>query len=524
MPLLDLSWTLLGASLLLSGGLGVLLVQSRSRCQATERQLAASRAQLEVQRDAAQEQALQLMALNARLDAEQARFAQLERQLAEERAERSQAQQRQQALQLQAGESRALAEAAAGRAQQLEAQLAEVKRALGERQAQFEALGERFSALDREHATLRSTLEQRELHFAEQQQLLKDSREQLKLEFEQLAGRIFEAKGQAFSQHSQQSLAALLKPFREQIDGFRAKVEDIHHKDTQQQAALAQQLLQLNELNQQITREAQELATALKGQKKMQGNWGELILENVLERSGLVQGRDFLREASFSTEQGRRRPDVLVHLPQGKHLVIDAKVSLNAYTRFVNAEDEAVRRAALNEHVAAIAARIRELADRHYFDLPGLNAPEMVFMFVPIESAFVEALRADETLFQKAIERNVLVATPTTLLTSLNIVRQLWRFEAQNKHTAELADRAGKVYDKLRSFLGSMEQIESGLDKARDAYCKARDQLVGGRGNLVKQVKEFQELGVSVKAELGERWVERAELELALIEGAPVES
>lgn len=408
------------------------------------------------------------------------------------------------------------AEAARTQAEELRLQVQAASEAnAGLRQAR-EQQQMRQEALLQEHATLQSTLAQKELHFAEQQQLLKDSREQLKLEFEQLAGRIFEARGQAFTLSSRQSLDEMLKPFREQIEGFRARVEDIHHKDARQQASLGEQLRQLQELNRQITQEAQELTTALKGQKKMQGNWGELILENVLDRSGLVAGRDYQREVSFSGEDGRRRPDAIVHLPQGKHLIIDAKVSLNAYTRYVNAQDEVERKLALAEHVRAFAERIRELAERHYYDLPGLNAPDMVFMFVPIESAFVEALKADEGLFQKAVEQNVLVATPTTLLTSLNIVRQLWRFEDQSRHAAELADRAARVYDKLRGFLGSMDGVGKSLEKAQDAYRKACDQLVLGRGNLVKQVNDFRQLGVAVKSEIGEPWVERAELELAL--------
>lgn len=399
-----------------------------------------------------------------------------------------------------------------------EAQIRQMEELRHERDAlntRLQGLQASNEALGIEHSTLKNTLEHRQQHFTEQQQLLKDSRDQLKMEFEQLASKIFEAKGQAFSQQSQQSLDSLLKPFREQIDQFRAKVEDIHHKDTQQQATLASELNHLKELNRQITQEAHDLSTALRGQKKTQGNWGELILENVLERSGLIAGKDFKREVSMTTAEGQRqRPDVLVYLPQEKHLIIDAKVSLNAYTRYINSEDETERRVALAEHVQAISQRIRELSDRNYFELPGLNAPEMVFMFIPIESAFVEALKADESLFQKAIEQNVLVATPTTLLTSLNIVRQLWRFEDQNKHTAELAERAGKVYDKLRTFLGSMDGIEKSLEKATDAYQKARDQLVNGRGNLVKQITDFKELGVSVKTELSEDWTDRAALEL----------
>jgi hypothetical protein len=263
-----------------------------------------------------------------------------------------------------------------------------------------------------------------------------------------------------------------------------------------------------------MTEEAHGLATALKGQAKKQGNWGELVLGNVLDRSGLREGKDFKREVSFNTEEGRKRPDVVIYLPQAKHLVIDAKVSLNAYTRYVNAEDDLDRQQALQEHVSAVASRIQELSNRAYFDLPGLNTPEMVFMFIPIESAFVEALRADESLFQKAIEQNVLVATPTTLLTSLNIVRQLWRFEEQNAHTAELADRAGKVYKKLVSFLGSMEAVGKQLDKAKESFGTAMGQLYTGKGNLIGQAKEFEKLGVSVQTPLPEHLVAKAALEL----------
>ncbi len=452
------------------------------------------------------------------LGAERERTATLQRQLEATRELEAELRQQTRQAQLQAARTARPGRGHPGSAAGQPGAARRTARAPAREQQLHAEVQERHARLAEEHATLRTTLEQKEEHFQAQQLLLRESREQLKLEFEQLAGRIFDAKGQAFAQHSQQSLDALLRPFREQIEGFRAKVEDIHHKDVQQQAALGQQLLDLKELNRQITQEAHDLATALRGQKKAQGNWGELILENVLERSGLREGRDFVRERSFTTETGRRRPDVLIHLPQKKHLVVDAKVSLNAYTRYVNSEDEGERRLALGEHVRAVGERIRELADREYFSLPGLNSPEMVFLFIPIESAFVEALKADESLFQRAIEQNVLVATPTTLLTSLNIVRQLWRFEDQNRHTAELAERAGKVYDKLRTFLGSMDGIGKSLDKAGEAYRKACGQLVGGPGNLVKQVADFKELGVAVRTELDGQWTERAELELTMVE------
>ncbi|MBV1932185.1 MAG: DNA recombination protein RmuC, partial [Porticoccaceae bacterium] len=368
-------------------------------------------------------------------------------------------------------------------------QIEELKGTLTNRDQDHSRLNERYQQLIAEHTQLKTSLEEKQLHFDKQLKLLDENKRQLKSEFENLANQIFENKGKAFTEANRQSLDGVLGPFKKQIDDFKKQAEDIHHKDTQQQAHLRSELGQLKELNKQITEEAHSLATALKGQHKMQGNWGELVLENVLDRSGLVLGKDYKREVSFNLEEGgRARPDAIIYLPQGKHLVIDAKVSLNAYTRFVNSEDEAERQLALKEHVAAFASRIKELSDRNYYKLPGLNSPEMVFMFVPIESAFVEALKADEALLLQAIEQNVLVATPTTMLTSLNIVRQLWRYEDQNKHTAELAKKAEGVFKKLNSFLASFQNVKNGLDKAHEAYQKAEGQLISGKGNLVKQV------------------------------------
>ncbi len=485
------------------------------------RQLTGLREQLATQ----QRQLLEAQLLNRDLQAdvrlEQQRASQLETQLQQQAAELAAQREEARAQADRLLTSQRQAQAAHSQGQALREQLEAAQQQLQQLRDELAAQHRRHAELSGELAGLQSSLKEKEAHFAEQQQLLRDSREQLKLEFEQLAGRIFEARGQALAQNSRQSLDETLKPLREQIEQFRARIEDIHHKDVQQQASLGEQLRQLAELNRAMSEEAQALTTALKGEKKTQGNWGELILENVLERSGLVAGRDYHRELSFEGEDGRRRPDVIVQLPQDKHLVIDAKVSLNAYTRYLNAEDENTRRLALAEHGRAFAERIRELSDRHYYALPGLRSPEMVFMFVPIESAFVEALKADPELFQRAIEQKVLVATPTTLLTSLNIVRQLWRFEDQNRHAAELAERAGRVYDKLRTFLGSMDGIGKSLEKAQDAYRKACDQLVLGRGNLVKQVSDFRQLGVAVRSELDEHWAERAELELGLNLAAP---
>ncbi|CAG9932535.1 DNA recombination protein RmuC [Candidatus Nitrotoga arctica] len=377
--------------------------------------------------------------------------------------------------------------------------------------------------LNMQVSELTTALEAERKQSEEKLQLLIDAREQLSNQFKSLAGEILEDKSKRFTEQNQTNIGALLGPLKTQIHEFKAKVEDIHLKDTEQQATLKAELNQLKDLNRQITEEAHGLATALKGQSKMQGNWGEMVLENILDRSGLRSGKEYRREVSFNTETGKSRPDVIVYLPQVKHLVIDSKVSLNAYTRYVNAEGEIERQLALKEHVAAISSRIKELSDRNYFELPGLNSPEMVFMFIPIESAFVEALRADETLFQKAIEQNVLVATPTTLLTSLNIVRQLWRFEVQNAQTVELAKRAVMVHKKLCTFVCSMEGVGNQLDKAKDSYKIAMDQFTHGKGNLIQQVNDFKRLGVAVQGKFSEDLLAKAGLELEFLPELPAQ-
>ena len=403
---------------------------------------------------------------------------------------------------------------------QLEQSLQETRLSLQQLQQQSQSLNEELHNSDKTIQALRLEM-QSERKLSEQKlQQFEEQRKQLKVEFENLANQILKSSQSEFSQKSREGLDLFLRPFRQQVSDFKTRVEEIHSKELTQRAELKSELKHLHEVNRQMTEEANNLSTALKGEKKTQGNWGELILENVLDRSGLIAGKDYRREVSFKTEDGRRRPDVIVYLPEQKHLIIDAKVSLNAYTRFVNSEDEAERVLALKEHVAAFGQRMNELSEKNYFDLPGIKSPEMVFMFVPIESAFVEAIKADEQLFHAAIDRRILITTPTTLLTSLNIVRQLWRFEDQNKHTARLADTASGVYNQLRLFLESMDSLGDQLDKAQNTYRKARDRLASGKGNLVKRVAEFEKLGVSVKNEMPKAFVEQASLEMATLESS----
>jgi len=384
-------------------------------------------------------------------------------------------------------------------------------------ESKLEGLAAEKNELDKANSRLEAERDANRKHFDEQLKLLNESRDLLKKEFENLANEILDRKGKAFKELNAESIGHLLSPIEKEMKGFRERVEAIHSTDTEQRGKLRGELEKLQQLNKEITDQADKLTSALQGQKKLQGNWGELMLENILDNSGLRLGQDYKREVSFNTEEGRQRPDAIVYLPHGQHLVIDAKTSLVAYTQYVNAEADAEREVALAAHAKAVEDRINELADRDYFKLPGLNSPEVVVMFIPIESAYVEALKFNGTLFQRAIERNVLVATPTTLLTSLNIVRQLWRFEDQNKHTAELAHRAERFHTKLCTFLASMEKVGRQIDSAKGSYETALSQLYSGRGNLIKQASEFKDLGVSVQKELPADLAEKANLEL----GAP---
>jgi len=403
------------------------------------------------------------------------------------------------------------------KAEQVLLQLQQLQTNLAASEEKIDFQQNRYNRISRDFAELKTTQSERDASHAREVETFDKQKDELTQQFKVLSTEILAANTQSLQESSKVTLSSVINPFQQSIDGFKKEVQEIHHRESRQRGELKRELESLKELNQKITTEAHELSTALRGQKKLQGNWGELVLENVLDRSGLVLGKDYRREVSFTTEEGRQRPDAVVYLPQDKHLIIDAKVSLNAYTRFINSEDDAERKIAIDEHVKAMGDRINELAIRDYYKLPGLNSPEMVFMFVPIESAFVEALKADDTLFQKAIENNVLVATPTTLLTSLNIVRQLWRYEDQNKHTVALAQKAESVFKKLSSFLSNFEGVKKGLDKAAEAYTKAEGQLVSGRGNLVKQVGEFKNLAPAIKAELPSYFTEKADLEIDYI-------
>lgn len=338
---------------------------------------------------------------------------------------------------------------------------------------------------------------------AEKLELLERNRDALKQEFENLANRIFDQKSERFSQQTRTSLDNLLNPFRDQIQDFRKRVEDVYTTETKDRQALRSEIKSLQDLNRQITEEAANLTRALKGDKKIQGNWGELILERVLEKSGLRKGIEYETQGSYRDGDGQLlRPDVVVHLPDQRNLIVDSKVSLLAYQQWVTEDDEVAKEAHLKAHVEAVRQHIRGLSEKDYSQLGGLHSPDFVLLFMPIEPAFVAAFQYDENLFAEAFEKKIIVVTPTTLLATLRTIENIWRYERQSQNARKIADRAGAVYDKLRVFVEAMDKMGGQLQTVQTTYDNAMNTLTRGRGNLISQASKFVELGVRVKKEL----------------------
>ncbi|WP_263080967.1 DNA recombination protein RmuC [Endozoicomonas sp. Mp262] len=410
-----------------------------------------------------------------------------------------------------------------GQAKEQEAQLDRLQKEKAEILQTLESERSVRNGAEKHARELKTRLEEQQASNEKAIKQLNENKELLKQEFNNLANEIFDAKGKAFSEQHKARLEETLTPFKEQIVEFKRKVEETHKEDHAGRAALKQQLETLHKLNQKITDEAGNLAKALKGDKKLQGNWGEIQVEKILESSGLIKGQEYEREASFKDDEGQnKRPDFIVHLPEGKHLIIDSKVSLVDYMAYVSAENDTSREKALARHIQSIRNHIKGLGEKGYTKLPGIEAPDFVFMFMPIEPAFMAAFQHDQKLFNDAFERKIVVVTPTTLLATLRTVANLWTIERQNTNARKLADRAGLVYDKLRVFVEKMEKLDAQLTTARGTYDDAMNTLKQGRGNLISQANEFMNLGVRVKKEMPRQVLDTADLrpEKALEESA----
>lgn len=363
-----------------------------------------------------------------------------------------------------------------------------------------------------EQATTVTKMEGLKEQLAEQKQAMADLQKRLTTEFENMANRILKERAAELSETSKKDLSAILNPLKDNIAEFKQQVREAYSLEMRDKAGLREQLKLLTEQNARISDEANNLTKALKGDVKQQGNWGEIVLERVLEMSGLHIGREFEREAvSKDDSDAAKRPDVIVHLPDNKHVVIDSKVSLVAYDRLVNAPDNAAYETALKEQVSSLKKHVNELAAKNYPNLPGLNAPDFVLMFVPIEAMFSVAVDADKNLFAYAWEKKIVIVSPTTLLATLRTIASIWQQENQTKNAFEIARLGGVLYDKMVGFIDDFQKIKRSLDAADKAYNDALGKMSTGKGNMLNTATRIKELGAKAGKTIPQNLLQDAE-------------
>ncbi len=361
-------------------------------------------------------------------------------------------------------------------------------------------------------AEFKTRLEETERAFAEKEALFRQTGESLKKEFQLLANQIFEKQGEVFRVRNEAHLSTVLAPFKTQLTDFRQKVDQVYTTDAKDRASLLTEVRNLQRASEKVNEEAENLTRALKGDKRLQGNWGELVLERVLEESGLRKDHEYILQHSLRNAEGDiKRPDVIIHLPENKDVVVDAKVSLIAYETAVSSDDDAAREVAIKRHVQSVRTHVNKLSEQSYDQLPGIRSLDFVLLFVPVESAFTLAMEKDPSLFTEAFEKRLVIVSPTTLMMTLRIIDNVWRYEKQNKNAQEIARRAGALYDKLRVVLEDMDQLGRNLDQASRSYDSAFARLAKGRGNLVRQVEQFRELGATVKRSIPQEIVDEAD-------------
>ena len=382
-------------------------------------------------------------------------------------------------------------------------QVAQLEQRLQQTELLQQQLQQERSQLQADLAANQSKLEITLKHAEEKQRLLEASEERMKKEFERLAQQIFEQKSERLQQSSKQSLEITLAPFKQQLEAFKKQVESQYTEELKQRASLTTEITSLKELNKQMAAEADALTRALKGDTKTQGNWGEVVLERILNQSGLREGHEYETQSHHRDEDGRSfKPDVVVHLPNEKDVVIDSKVSLVAYERYFNSDDDKAREAALAEHVNSLRAHIKGLSKKNYQQLDSVRTLDYVLMFIPIEPAFLLAVDRDPELIRLALEHNIMLVSPTNLLVALRTVNNIWQYEHQNRNAQKIAEDAGKLYDKFVGFIEDMQRIGNSLDTVRKHYDGAMNKLSSGRGNLIGRVEKFKEMGVQSSKKL----------------------
>lgn len=347
-----------------------------------------------------------------------------------------------------------------------------------------------------------------------QKKELEEMQTRLKTEFKNIANEVLEDKSKRFTEQNKVNLEVILNPLRDRIKDFEEKVDKTYKADSAERITLREQLKHLTELNKQVSEEANNLVKALKGDSKKQGNWGEMILDTILEKSGLTEGEGYEKQFSISTEEGKRyQPDVVVKLPDNKHIIIDAKVSLVAYNACVNAESETDRDKFLKEHLFSVRSHIKGLSEKNYHESTQFDTPDFVLLFLPIESSFSIALQGDNELYQFAWDRKIVLVSPTTLLATLRTVASIWKQEKQTKNAIEIAERAGALYDKFTLLVTDLIDVGKKMDAAKTSYSDAMNKLHLGSGNLVNRVEAIKKLGAKATKTLPPQLVERSEEE-----------
>ena len=395
-------------------------------------------------------------------------------------------------------------------------QLAEAQTALQQARQEESALQKTAADQQAQLATLATSLKAERQQAVEKLALLQDAKEQLTLQFKTLASEILEDKSKRFTEQNQTNLEQLLTPLKSQLQEFKGKVEEVYVQEGKDRSALAEQVKNLMSLNQQLSKDAHNLTSALKGQSKAQGNWGEMILERVLEASGLRRDIEYDMQESHTREDGSRaQPDVVIHLPEERHLIVDAKVSLTAYEDYANAETDIHRETALKRHLDSVRNHIKGLSEKQYEAIYGIKSLDFVLMFVPVEPAFMLAIAHDSALWQDAWNKNVLLVSPSTLLFVVRTVAHLWRQEQQNRNAQDIAKRGAELYDKLVGFVEDLDNLGNRLQQAQKAYDAAYGKFTGGRGNVIRQAEMLKGLGVKPSKSLPAALVELSEDEAA---------
>jgi DNA recombination protein RmuC len=367
-------------------------------------------------------------------------------------------------------------------------------------------------SLNRQLAESQASHKDMQRRLEEQKEEIEKLNEKFSTEFQNLANRIFEEKSKKFTDQNKEKLNELLNPLRERILEFQKRVEDTHTAGEKRGAALSEQLKNLRDLNQQITAEAKSLTMALRGDSKAQGNWGEMQLESILQKAGLQKDIHYSREDNFKTEEGKnQRLDFIIHLPDGKHLILDSKVSLSAYSRYFDTEDEDEQKRQLKDHLNSLYTHMKLLGEKNYQSLYGINPPDYVMMFIANEPALTIALSEDQQIFEKALDKNLVIVTPSTLMATLRTIAMIWNQDLQNRNAEEIARQAGALYDKFVGFTEDLAKIGNQLQTVQNTYTDSMKKLVDGRGNLVRRAEQLRELGAKTTKAQSTKFLDRAD-------------